>query len=77
MATTPNRIDPTAEPTTQPYPSPTGSPIIPPKAVPWLGVAGAALVALQSSVQLPAALNAVISGALLLIGVLSPGWRRQ
>ena len=70
MPTQPNRIDQLAAP------SPTGTPIIPPKVVPWLGVAFAALVALQASLTLPPVVNAVLSGAIGLLGLLSPGLRR-
>lgn len=68
-----NRIDQTAAPSS---PSSTGAPLLPPKAVPWLAAVASVLVAIQASVQLPPAVNAIIAGALGLFGLVSPGWRK-
>lgn len=68
-----NRIDPTAAPSS---PSPTGTPIVPTKAIPWLAVVGSALLALQASINMPPVANSIITGALFILGVVSPGWRK-
>ena len=79
--TDPNTATPTTDPT--PAVSPTGLPVLPPKAVPWLVLAGAVAFVVSGApdigVVLPAAVVGVsklVLGFCSLLGLVSPGMRR-